>query len=181
MDATKTGEKFDWLVDLGGALAPGLSTAFAALKLAPSLAISPPMAMATAGSAGFGLGLIVMRLVRPGPRQHALAEFGVAPIEVGEESELLLDQRYEEPLLLTEVVEDEALLLDDRLVETVPGSRVVQLFASQAMPTPGQLKERIDRHLAGGPRPSSEPVARPRPDATGALYAALDDLRRSLR
>lgn len=181
MDETQTGARFDWLVELGGALAPGLSAAFAALKLAPTWGLAPPVATVAFGSAGFGLGLMAMRLVKPSPRQHVLAEFGVTPIEAGEVPVLLLEERYEEPLLLTELAEDDALLLDDPLVDAVPGSRVVQLFAGHRIPTPGQLKERIDSHLAGGSRPASEPGPLPRPDATGALYAALDDLRRSLR
>jgi len=180
MDEAQTGARFDWLVDLGGALAPGLAAAFAALKLAPTWGFVPPAAMAATGSAGFGLGMLAMRLVKPGPRRHPLAEFNVVPIETGEEPVLLLEEIYEEPLLLTEIVDD-ALLLDDPLVHSDPASRVVRLFASQPPPTPGQLKDRIDRHLAGGPRPPCEPAQLPRPDASGALYAALDELRRSLR
>ena len=181
MDDAKTGARFDWLVELGGAGAPGLSAGFAALKLAPTFGVAPAMATAAIGSAGFGLGLLAMRLVKPAPRKLPLPVFPVAPIAVAENDVLLLDERYEEPLLLTEIIEDQVLLLDDPLIVAVPQSRVVQLFASQPMPTPGQLKERIDRHLAGAPRPASEPVSIPQPDATGALYAALDDLRRSLR
>ena len=180
MDAAQARARFDWLVELGGALAPGLSAAFAALKLAPSWGIAPPVAMAATGSAGFGIGWLGMRLVKPGPRQHMLAEFDLAPLGVAEEPVLLLEKRHEEPLLLTEIADD-ALLLDDPLVETDPASRVVRLFAGQPMPTPGQLKERIDRHLAGELPTSSEPIHLPRHDASGALYAALDDLRRSLR
>ena len=181
MDETQTGARFDWLVEWGGALAPGLSAAFAALKLAPTWGFAPPVAMAATGCAGLGLGMLAMRLVKPGPRQHALTKFSVAPIEADEEPVLLLDQIYEQPLLLTETVEDDALLLDDPLIEADPASRVVRLFASQPMPTPGQLKERIDRHLAYRARRSNEPMHLPRPDASGALYAALDDLRRTLR
>jgi hypothetical protein len=67
------------------------------------------------------------------------------------------------------------LVLDDILVETAPDSRVVQLFDRSAMPSPGQLKARIDQHLDGG-TPRS-----PSPDASEALFAALAELRRSLR
>ena len=84
-------------------------------------------------------------------------------------------------MLLTEVVEDGALLLDDPLVEAEPGSRVVQLFASQPMPTPGQLKERIDRHLAGGAQPLADTPGIPGRRVGRALRGALDELRRSLR
>ena len=181
MDEAQTGARFDWLVELGGALAPGLSAAFAALKLAPTWGLAPPAATVAFGSAGFGLGLMAMRLVKPSPRQHVLAEFGVTPIEPGEEPVLLLEERYEEPLLLTELAEDDALLLDDPLVEAVPGSRVVQLFAGQpdADAGPAQGADRPPPRRRVAARERAGPL--PRPDASGALYAALDDLRRSLR
>jgi hypothetical protein len=183
MDGARSKARFDWLVELAGALAPGLAAGFAALKLAPSLGIAPHATMSASGFGGFGLGLLAMRLVRPAPRRHALAGFDVAPIVAGEEA-LLLEDRYDEPIMpagMEKPAVDDALLLDDPLEETDPASRVVQLFANQPMPTPGQLKERIDRHLVGGSRlsPDSPPIKQP--DATGALHAALDELRRSLR
>ena len=50
-----------------------------------------------------------------------------------------------------------------------------------AMPTPGQLQARIDRHLDGGPSHGSPPDAsRDLPDASQDLYAALAELRREL-
>jgi len=52
---------------------------------------------------------------------------------------------------------------------------VVRLFDVSAMPSPGELKHRIDRHL-DGPSPSSPP-----PDASQALHDALSELRRTLR
>lgn len=66
--------------------------------------------------------------------------------------------------------EDE-LVLDDILAALDPDSRVVQLFARGDVPTAGQLKDRIDRHLDG---------ALPRADASQALNDALAELRRSL-
>ena len=65
---------------------------------------------------------------------------------------------------------DDALLLDDILAEIGPDSRVVRLFDRDAMPTPAQLKARIDRHLEGERAP----------DASRALHEALAELRRSL-
>jgi hypothetical protein len=62
------------------------------------------------------------------------------------------------------------LLLEDALPQVAPDSRVVQLFDPAAMPTAGQLKERIDRHLE---RASSDSPA----DASQALYDALAELR----
>jgi hypothetical protein len=82
-------------------------------------------------------------------------------------------------LLLTEADRldgsGEPLVLDDILAEIGPDSRVVRLFDRAAMPTPGQLKCRIDDHLrdAAAPAPSS--------DAAQALSDALAELRRSLR
>lgn len=68
----------------------------------------------------------------------------------------------------------QALVLDDILAELGPESRVVRLFDAAAMPTPGQLKSRIDRHLDG------EAARDPSPDASEALFEALAELRRSL-
>jgi hypothetical protein len=174
--------RFDWLAELAGATALGLAAGFAAFKLAPSLGFTAPIAMILSGTALFALGLLAMRAVRPEAREHALADIGVAPLERLEADEpLLLETLYEEPLLLTDVAEDEPLLLDDPLVGPKPDSRVVQLFASPPLPTPGQLKERIDRHLATGAMHVVHEFEGPAPDASDALYAALADLRSSLR
>jgi hypothetical protein len=169
--------RFDWLVELGGASALGLSAGFAALKAAPSFALPGPAAMTAGGLACFGLGLAAMRSVRPASPELELGEFAVEPIQAGE---LLLDEIWEEALLLDEVYDDGALLLDDPLVEPDPAARVVQLFAASPLPTPGQLKERIDRHLAGAPRRTPAELVLPPSDATDALYAALNELKRSL-
>ena len=166
--------RFDWLAELAGGLAPGFAAGFSALKLAPSLGVTPGTAMVLSAFGGFSLGFLVMRLVKPAPRGHALAGFAVAPIEAVEEP-LLLDVFHVETLA------DEALLLNDPLPTAEPESRVVQLFAGQPMPTPGQLKERIDWHLAGGLNHQADLPSIPQADASGALYAALDELRRSLR
>jgi hypothetical protein len=69
--------------------------------------------------------------------------------------------------------EDE-LVLDDILSALDSESRVVRLFEPAAMPTPGQMKDRIDRHLGVDDGVAS-------PDASQALHDALADLRRSLR
>ena len=85
---------------------------------------------------------------------------------------------FEEPgeLLLTDAdrlpapAADDALVLDDILAEIGPDSRVVRLFDREAMPTPAQMKARIDRHLDSGRAP----------DAAQELHEALAQLRRSL-
>lgn len=69
----------------------------------------------------------------------------------------------------------EPLVLDDILAELGPDSRVVRLFDPAVMPTPGQLKGRIDDHLRQGAPPPAHA------DAAQALSDALAELRRSLR
>ena len=186
MDDVRHSARFDWLVELAGAAAPGLAAGFAALKLAPSFGFAPAAAMAASGLAGFAVGLLGMRAVRPGAREHAFAGFNLEPIaadlfrsSVAEEL-LLLEDLYEAPVPIEDVAEDGELLLDDPLV-TDPGSRVVQLFASPTLPTAGQVKELIDRHLAAGALHPLRNREEPAPDASAALYAALAELRRSLR
>ena len=85
------------------------------------------------------------------------------------------EQLMIEHFALARAAEEEPLLLDDILAQLGPDSRVVRLFDPDAMPTPGQLKSRIDRHL--------EPAHGPPelPDAGQALHDALDELRRSIR
>ena len=70
--------------------------------------------------------------------------------------------------------EKHPLVLDDILAEIDSDARVVRLFDRKAMPTPGQLKSRIDDHLGGG-------TSMRAPDASAALSEALAELRRSLR
>jgi hypothetical protein len=67
--------------------------------------------------------------------------------------------------------EDE-LVLEDILAALGPDSRVVRLFEPGNMPTPAQIKARIDHHLEGDGTAA--------PDASQALHDALADLRRSL-
>lgn len=169
--------RFDWLAELGGASALGLGGGFAALAAAPSLGLPAAEAMVSAAAGGFVLGLAAMLAVRPEERSHPISALPLPPLE---EEPLLLEDIAEEPLLLDQIFEDCALLLEDRLPEPEPDSRVVHLFAAPPMPTPGQLLDRIDRHLAG-PSRRGPPDGPPPPDAARALFAALDDLKRSLR
>jgi hypothetical protein len=126
-----------------------------------------------------------------GTPQYDVRVFDVREIETAEPDELLLTaadelgdellltdaDRVGDELLLTDRVglvsqADEMLILDDILAELGPDSRVVRLFDRKAMPTPGQLKSRIDHHIGQGPAQS---------DASQALSDALAELRRSLR
>ena len=177
MGAARQQARFDWLAELGAAAALAAACSYAALKTVPAF-------FGPAGLGAFAAGWLVMRGVRPEPRRHALPDFALPEIgrEIAEVDELLLDVEWEEPLLLTHVLEDDdALLLEDALPGAETVSRVVQLFASPDVLTPGELKQRIDRHLAGAPRRTHAEMPPRGADASEALYAALDDLRRSLR
>ncbi|MES2119138.1 MAG: hypothetical protein V4513_01000 [Pseudomonadota bacterium] len=70
---------------------------------------------------------------------------------------------------------EDVLELVDVLEQVDDDSRVVRLFDPSAMPTPSELKARIDRHLERGSPPGASP------DASQALVDALTELRRSLR
>lgn len=171
--------QLDWLLELAGATAPSIAAAFAAQKLAVANGWTVSSAVLVAGAGVFAAALAAMRLVPAEARVLVLPEFEATDVV----DELLLDQPYLEELLLDRPLEDEAaaavaeLLLDDALPAAAPDSRVVQLFAGGRMPTAGQLKSRIDRHLAAGPRPATAEPS----DASDALSEALAQLRRSLR
>lgn len=186
MDDVRHRARFDWLAEIAGAAAAGLAAGFSALKLAPSFGLVPAAGMTASGLAVFGLGWLGMRAIKPDAREHVISDFNFEPIGAGgmvgvvAEEPLLLDVVYEEPAAFSNSGENGELLLDDPLVVD-PASRVVQLFARQQLPTAGQLKERIDRHLAAGVVQSVREDEEPPADASAALYAALTDLRRSLR
>lgn len=172
--------RLDWLVEMAGAVAPALAVAFAAFKLAPLNGWAMPIAMLIGGGGAFAAAFVTMRVI-PGETRHlSLREFDAVILE----DELLLDQpslSMLDELLLDQPLVEEAsrkvaeLLLDDALQAPAAGSRVVQLFADGRMPSAGQLKSRIDRHLADSGKVA--PVA----DASDALSEALAELRRSLR
>ena len=159
------------------------------------------VAAGVAAAAGYLVTVRALAFVQPEARPAPLSVFDLRTLEGMEPDELLLiESHMPGELLLTEserlpdnpferaerlLLEhykaaeepasdagEEPLLLDDILAELGPDSRVVRLFDREAMPTPGQLKSRIDRHLEPGEEA---------PDAGQALHAALADLRRSIR
>lgn len=140
------------------ALADQLADAFGASALAAGAGASMLMLgngvaiAAGAAAAGFAAGLLVMRRVQEDER-YTLPTFAPQPVEP---------------------VVEEALLLEDAIGEPEPDSRVVRLFA------PGQLQERIDRHL-GARAAGDEGWDGGEADAADALHSALEDIRRSLR
>ena len=88
-----------------------------------------------------------------------------------------------EPVSFEDVQDDNELLLDDPLIDVEEDSRVVQLFDREKA-TPGEMVCRIEGFLGKGRRrpslPAEEGSAAP-PDASAVLYAALANIRASLR
>jgi hypothetical protein len=156
-------------VDSGAAAVFAGAVGYCAWRLL-ALAWSPLTLAALAMAAAAAAFLLCRKLLaRFGamPRRFAVPAFGTND-SVGE-------------LLLTEAdrlnssaapLSDDVLILDDVLPGVGPDSRVVRLFDPAAMPTPGQLSERIDRHL------DRQPQA---PDASQVLFDALSELRLGLR
>jgi hypothetical protein len=109
------------------------------------------------------------------------------------DGELLLTEKFGDELLLTDRVgdelvltdadrlapapgsQDDPLVLEDVLADIGPDARVVRLFDPREMPTPGELKSRIDHHLGQGSAAAAST------DASQALSDALAELKRSLR
>ena len=84
----------------------------------------------------------------------------------------------EEPLELVDIfvpASEQPLDLQDVLAQINSDARVVRLFDPAAMPTAGELRNRIDDHL------HQMPDATQSTDAAQALHDALAELRRSLR
>ena len=142
-----------------------------------SAAAAPAVAGAETGAAAAFAYLLSFRAlsrVQPEAPRLPVPIFDVRDVEPVEATELLLTERLEPQPESLHSTED-ALLLDDILAELAPDSRVVRLFDPAAMPTAGELKSRIDRHLDG------EAVEARTSDAAQALHDALAELRRSIR
>jgi len=122
-----------------------------------------------------GFDLVPVEPVETFLAEEALAELLLTPDMAVLKTELLLTRsQMPNPPASRDGAE---LVLDDVLAELRPDSRVVQLFDPARMPTAGELKSRIDRHLRQGRGAAPQ---EPQPDASQALYDALADLRRSL-
>ncbi len=170
-------DRIELAADFGAAAAFAAASSYALVLLAEA-----PGVAAAAGILAFWAAFGGLRSVRPHEPDYSLADFTVAPVEIDDLHELVLTDADRLPaqdeLVLTDadrfLAEDE-LMLEDVLREPMKNSRVVRLFDPSAMPTPGQLHARINRHLAGSGAPTAPP------DASQALHQALADLRRSLR
>jgi hypothetical protein len=178
-----------------------LRPAFAGLELGALVALGAMVsfllcmrALQTFGSARprFEVPIFDVREIEPSsnPDEPILADvdrlWNVEPVLTdragGDELVLAEADRFDpDELLLTAAdrlnapAHAEPFVLDDILAELGPDSRVVRLFDRKAMPTPGQLKSRIDDHLEQEERRSGMS------DASQALSDALAELRRSLR
>lgn len=182
MDVGGDRARLDWLAEIAGAVSLAIAAGYAALMAAPSLGLPAAWATGAVGLASLGFGWLAIRAVKAPPEEFDLARFDLPPLPADEP--LLLEDLAEvdQALLLEDVFEEGgALLLDDPIEMADPASRVVRLFASLEMPSAGELKQRIDRHLANADRlaPVGPPMGEA--DASDALFAALAELKRSLR
>ena len=171
MDARRI-ERIERGAELVGAAAFAAAVAYAALRFGPI----------PAAIAGVGAFFAIFRLlgrVGAGASTFALEHFEASALPpAAEPEEMLLTEVYEpeaEELLLDDVFteSDAVLVLEDVLARLGENSRVIRLFDPAAMPTPGELQSRIDRHLDQSPERNAE--------ASRALHDALSDLRKSLR
>lgn len=169
-------QRLEMAVGAAAAASLGGAIGFAMYEMART-ALGLPLAESAAAGGLLAIGMLpvarwLLRTLEGPARPFWQPDFAPSEFEpIPELAELVLTDADR---LHAECGED-ALELDDVLVEIGQDSRVVQLFDPSAMPTPGQLQARIDRHLRGGTSHS------PSPDASEALFTALADLRRSLR
>jgi hypothetical protein len=164
---TSRAQRIERIVDAGAAAVLAAAAGYCALRLSWQLG----SAAAFAGLCLVG-SFVLLRSVGPTSGRFRISDFAIADVPAPPEELLLTDaDRVPEEA----PTRPDELLLDDVLARLGPDSRVVRLFDRAAMPTPGELRARIDRHLDGG-RESA-----PAPDASQALHEALAELRRSLR
>lgn len=163
-------DRIERAVDASAAVLLAAATAYCGL----SLSVGLPMVSA-AGIAAFCGAYALLRVIAPEDRQFPMR--GFVPIESPQSiDEPVEDQTVQHPA----PAGSPELLLDDVLAELEPDSRVVRLFDPAAMPTPAELRARIDRHL-GSARAPSDALDGAGVDASQALHEALAELRRSLR
>ena len=163
-------ERVESGVDFAAAVILAAAAAYAMLRLGWSPAVA-----AVVGGAILLASSRILTSISAGSPTFSLASFDTEPLpEVADLDELVLTDadRFDAGDRSEHVDE---LVLDDVLAKLEDLSRVVRLFDASAMPSPGELKSRIDRHLDGA-SPSSPP-----PDASQALHDALSELRRTLR
>jgi len=165
MDTRRT-QLIEGIVSLVAAAILAAAVGYAVGRLTPSM-----VTVGGAAASALFISLLVLRSIGPSDREFALGQFALAELAFEELDELLLTEADK----IDSSTGNNELVLDDVLANLGDDSRVVRLFDAAAMPTPGQLRARIDRHLDQA-RPASEA-----PDASAALHEALAELRSSLR
>ena len=166
----KRAERIEISVDVLAAAASAGAAGFA-LQTA---AASP--ALAASGALLVLLGTWrILRSVGAVPPAPAFTPFDVKLLFDQADELLLSEAQMVRTVQAGKLSASDELELDDILEQLGPDARVVRLFDRDAMPSPGQLKERIDRHV-GGRSSNATPL-----DASQDLLEALAELRRSLR
>lgn len=153
-----------------------VAVGYAAYAWLEGFVVQPELGAETggAGAIAYLIASRALNSVRPRGTEMPVTIFDLRAIDPVAPTELLLgvEDRYEPAPEAGEV----PLELDDILAEVGPDSRIVRLFDPAAMPTAGELKSRIDRHLDGQSTNDSQSA-----DAAQALHEALAQLRRSVR
>lgn len=166
---TRVVEWIEGIASFGAAAIFAVAVAYAVSRLTPSA-----LPIGAVAAAALFFAMQILRSIAPDEREMPLAEFEPAELVIEDWDELLLTEAERIDEGHSPDADDE-LVLDDVLAELGEESRVVRLFDRSAMPTPGQLRTRIDRHLnqAHAQEASS--------DASEALHEALAKLRHSLK
>ena len=173
MDARRI-ERIEQGADVAAAAIFAAALAFAALRFGP-------MPAAAAGAVAFFVMFRGLQSIEAKAPAFPVEMFEAVPLPAAiEPEEMLLTDVYEpkgedDELVLDDVfaAPDAVLVLEDVLARLGENSRVIRLFDPSAMPTPGEMQSRIDRHLEGSSACNA--------DASKALHNALADLRKSLR
>ncbi len=181
-------DRIETATERGAAALFGGAIFYAAHEWLSGLAFEPQRGAysAAAAVAAFVLCSLLLRSRAAAQSKVRIPVFDLREFDEFATGELLLTDELDGELLLTERAElvltdadrlerDGVLLLDRVRAEIESGSRVVRLFDRDAMPTPGELKSRVDGHLEQGSA-ATGPV-----DASQALSDALAELKRSLR
>jgi hypothetical protein len=158
-------QRIEGIASFAAAALLAVAVGFAVSRLTPSI-----LTVGGAAASALCIALLALRSIPPHDGEFSLVQFEPAELGFEELDELLLAEGDR----IGSSAGDNELVLDDILANLREDSRVVRLFDASAMPTPGQLGARVDRHL--GQAGASEA-----PDASAALHEALAELRLSLR
>ncbi|WP_260483743.1 hypothetical protein [Sphingomicrobium flavum] len=166
--------KYDSAIDLVASALMAAAFGWSLTRLAPGLGLAATGACVLAA---FALTHAFMRLSGVARKKRAIEPAAIEPLPFDESA--LAEAEAQEAAEAARPLPpppspDEPLVLDDILAEMQPESRVARLFgAPDEVPTAGELKERIDRHLGEQPPLLPERHARlPEDMSTGQQIAA---------